>query len=302
MTPTTSDTQLEVMLPVGDLHARAVYAESGERLGLVRGVRTDPAGHVTALVVREGWILGREHDLPAGGMRIDHGDVVIPRSASAAMVEHELEITPLRPVAHDAEQSARPMPIFVQGRERHLVRFGGLDVSGALLGALVALAALAMLGGLLAAGFDVGRARFDTGATDFGGATTAVGLLGIGVAALFGGWAAGRSARFDGIANGLLAATIMLGLGVASAGLGRWLGVEYDRVAALDLPHIASDGASPTGLLAVLAALVVLLVCAALGGMLGEAWHRRADRAMLDVVPTSESHGHRWREQHRPRW
>ncbi len=304
MTPTTN-TQLEVMLPVGDLHARTVWSETGERLGLVRAVRTDARGHVTTLVVREGWILGREHDVPAGGMRIDHGDLVVPQSASLEMIERELEPAPVERVAHTAEQAERPMPIFVQGGERAHYRFGGLDVVGAVLGALVMFATFSIVGGLLMSVFDAPPLVVDSGLGSFADITTTsmlVGLAGVIVAGFVGGWAAGRCARFDGIGNGLLAATLLLGLGVLSAGLGRWAGSEYDRFQGFGLPRVTTESAAAWGIVGALVMLVALLVASAIGGALGEAWHRHADRAMLDVVPVSESHGHRWRERHRPEW
>lgn len=305
MATTTPGTQLEVMLPVGDLHARTVWSEAGERLGLVRGVRTDERGHVTTLVVREGWILGREHDVPAGGMRIDHGDLVVPQSASLEMLERELEPAPVERVAHSPEQAERPMPIFVQGSERAHYRFGGLDIVGALLGSLVMFACLSIVGGVLMSWFDADPLVVDTGLTSFADVTATsmlVGIASVGIAGFLGGWAAGRCARFDGIGNGLLSATLLLGLGVLFAGIGRWAGAEYDRFQGFDLPRVATESAAAWGIVGAVVLLAALLVSAAIGGALGEAWHRHADRAMLDVVPVSESHGRRWRARHRPEW
>ncbi len=303
MTTTTTDPQLEVMLPVGDLHARVVWTESGERLGLVRGVRTDERGHVTTLVVREGWILGRDHEVPAGGMRIDHGDLVVPRSAAGEMVERELEPRDVEVVPHSDEQAAKPMPIFVQGREYSHYAFGGLDVIGALLGTLVMFASLSIIGGVLAAIFDTSVLVVDTSLGTSSAVTSGaylVGLASIAAAGFLGGWAAGRCARFDGIGNGLLSGTLLLGLGVVFGGLGRWLGTEYDRFSGFDLPRVVADAASVWGVVAAVVLLAALLCASAAGGALGEAWHRHADRAMLDVVPVDEAHSRRWRKRHRP--
>jgi hypothetical protein len=305
MTTTMNDTQLEVMLPVGDLHARSVWTEAGELLGHVRGVRTDDRGHVTTLVVREGWIRGRHHDVPAGGMRIDHGDLVVPGSAASEMVERELEPAPVETVPHAAEQAARPMPVFVQGREHAHYRFGGLDAVGALLGSLVMFATLALLGGALVAAFGTSALVVDTDAGTFASVTSTpwlVGLVSIAAAGFLGGWAAGRCARFDGIANGLLSAVLLLGMGLLFGALGRGIGSEHDQFRSFDLPSIVTDGAGLWGVIAAIVLLGSFLVASAVGGALGEAWHRHADRAMLDVVPVNEAHGHRWRTEHRPSW
>jgi hypothetical protein len=74
-------------------------------------------------------------------------------------------------------------------------------------------------------------------------------------------------------------------IGVVLGGLGAWLGDEYDVFANVDLPRFTTDEFALWGSVAFAAALVLMLLGGAIGGLVGEAWHRRADRAMLNVVP-----------------
>jgi hypothetical protein len=81
----------------------------------------------------------------------------------------------------------------------------------------------------------------------------------------------------------------VLGIGVALGALGAWAGDEYDVFAASNLPRFATDDIAVWGSVAFVAAFVLMLLGAVVGGALGEAWHRRADRAMLEVVVADEN-------------
>ena len=61
-------------------------------------------------------------------------------------------------------------------------------------------------------------------------------LVGLFVAFLVGGWAAGRMARYDGGLNGAMTAFWMVLLIVIFAALGAWIGEEYNVFAQMNLP------------------------------------------------------------------
>lgn len=278
-----SGTGSELVMPVGDLQGRVVWSESGERVGTIRAVNTDAEGRIISFDVRERWMLGAHHQVSAAGMRIDDGDVIVPTSAVDSMPKR----TRQRQVDRVGEGRAGAMPLFLAGREGARGRFGGLDLIGSFFGALVAVAGLVLVGGLLAAAFGVGPLDVDTSLASLEALLDEAML--VGAAALFvscflGGWCAGRSARFDGVGNGLMVVVWLLAIGAAVAALGAWLGDEYDVFATTGLPSFTTDEFQFWGLVAFASALVLMLVGAALGGLLGESWHRRADRAMLDVV------------------
>jgi hypothetical protein len=97
-----------------------------------------------------------------------------------------------------------------------------------------------------------------------------------------GGYVAGRLARFDGARNGLLCWLIGLLATVLAAVAGAWLGTaRADLVADLRLPVLPGDPGTLTvaGVVALAAVLLVTAVAAALGGRVGEGYHRRVDRA-----------------------
>ncbi|MGY1729639.1 hypothetical protein ACI79J_22000 [Geodermatophilus sp. SYSU D01062] len=72
---------------------------------------------------------------------------------------------------------------------------------------------------------------------------------------------------------------------VIAAVLGAVLGSEYDVLSQLDLPSIPISGDTLTtaGIVAGLAALLVTLLSAILGGELGTRHHREVDRAGFGV-------------------
>ncbi len=278
-----------VVMPLGELHGRPVWTEAGERIGVVRGVEQDDDGRIVSLEVRERWMLGPIHEIPATGMRIDQGDIIVP--ASIGLVDAEVAERAGDAVDRRSERDLAHAPVLLAGREGARSRFGGLDLVGSMFGALVAIACLVLFGGVLSAIFGSDAATVDTSLTTFGAVTSESMLVGgatIFLASFVGGWAAGRSARFDGVANGLLTVAWVLAIGLVLAAAGRWLGNDYDVLAASDAPRVATDGFAVWGSVAFVAALVLMLLGGALGGALGESWHRRADRTMLDVVTVDE--------------
>lgn len=287
-TETTTERGIEVFVPTGDLHAWPVRTEDGEFLGHVRGVHTDPKGHIVSLDVRERWILGPHHQVPAGGMRIAHGAVVVPRSAAHEMLEREVEWLHAAEVASSEEQRRQPLPVFVEGHEGARRRFGGIDIVGSLLGALVGIAVMVLVGVLLEAGFDTGPMLVDTSFDSWSQVTSGAMLAcaaTLVLSGLLGGWAAGRGSRFDGIANGLVAMAWLLAAGLGAAWLGRDAGDEWNAFAVAGIPDLVTAQFEPWGVLAFVLLVALMLGAAAIGGSIGEGWHRRADRVMLDVVP-----------------
>lgn len=286
----------QVVMPVSELHGRTVWTEAGERIGVVRGVHQDDDGRIVALDVRERWMLGAHHEVPASGMRLEGGDVIVPATAMARTHDDD-DADDVSAARRDRVVERRPIggfspaPVLLAGREGARGRFGGLDIVGSLFGALVTIASLVLVGGLLAAIFSADPAAFDTSLDSLEAITTeamVVGAVTLFVACFLGGWAAGRSARFDGAANGLMSVTLVLAIGVAFAALGAWLGDEYDVFANVDMPSFVTDEFTLWGSVALAAALVLMLLGGALGGALGESWHRRADRAMMDVVSVDD--------------
>jgi hypothetical protein len=196
------------------------------------------------------------------------------------------------PAMQSAVAGTRSMPVMLAGRNGARGRFGGLDLLSSFFGALVTIAGVLIIGGVLAAIFGTAApTQFDTSLASLedlfdealliGGAT----LL---VSSFLGGWATGRSARFDGIGNGLMSVVWVLVIGLALGAAGAWVGDEYNVFAGAELPTVTNDELAMWGIATVVGALALMLLGAALGGALGESWHRKADRAMLDVVSVDD--------------
>ena len=159
-------------------------------------------------------------------------------------------------------------------------RFGGIDVAGSLAGMLVALALLVILGGLAAAA--IGAFGYQLGNTADGEEISIAGLVAgltvLFVSFLIGGWAAGRMARYNGGVNGLMTAVWTLVIAAILAGIGAWLGNEYDVFSNVNLPQWFSRDEWNTGaIVSGGGALLVMLLGRYLGGKWGERLHRRAD-------------------------
>lgn len=291
MATSERDVKTTTVMSVHELKGRPVFTESGERLGIIRDVDLGADGEIRSLHLRERWMLGPHREIPAAGLRVEGGDVFVPDSVRE--IEHKADRDPdQEPVP---ESVAAPVgatsTVLLVGRDGARGRFGGIDIVGSLLGALVVIGSLVLIGGLLAAAFGTETLVINTAAGTFALVTSETVL--VGAAAIFlsfflGGWAAGRSARFDGVLNGLVTALWVLVLGIAFGALGAWVGDEYDIYASTALPSFVTDDFEMWGSVAFAVALVLMLAAGALGGALGESWHRRADRAMFDVVSTTD--------------
>ncbi|MCW2925238.1 MAG: hypothetical protein JWM98_2642 [Thermoleophilia bacterium] len=279
----------DVVMPVSDLRGRSVWTDDGERIGTIRSVEHDEDGRIVAFEVRERWMLGPHHTVAARGMRFDDGDVVLPVSAVVEMETREArgDTSRRRSTNVRRDTTATAAPVFIQGREGARGRFGGLDVLGSFVGGLVIIAAVVLVGGVLAAIFGTGSVNVDTSLDSFNAVTSGALLVGAAtlfVSALLGGWAAGRASRFDGVGNGLAAAVWALAMGVGFGLLGWAFGNDYDVYANTNLPRFTTDEFALWGGIAFALAIVLLLVGGMLGGMIGELWHRRVDRSLMSSV------------------
>lgn len=178
---------------------------------------------------------------------------------------------------------------------RQKERFGGIKWGSAFFGWLTVLGAAVLLSVLLAA---VGNALGLSAAADAGQAADQVGQLvqapaGVvgGVAAgvvvliayFCGGYVAGRMARFGGAKQGVAVWIWSIVVVVAVAALVAVVGnrTAVEGVTAGLPPSMGAD-LSVAGAVATVAALVIGLVGAVLGGLAGMRFHRRVDRADLD--------------------
>ncbi len=166
-------------------------------------------------------------------------------------------------------------------------RFGGIDFPASLVGMLTALATVVLLGGLVGAA--VGAIGYQTGLSgdeveDISTASLVGGLVVLFVSYVVGGWAAGRIARYDGARNGLMAGVWTLILAAILAGLGVWLGDEYDVLANVDLPQwFNEDAVTTAAIVSGVIGAVTMLVGGLLGGLWGARYHRLADETLLDA-------------------
>jgi len=207
--------------------------------------------------------------------------------------EYHPEHQPDRPddtIAYrDEEVLAPPTGQEVLAREKE--EHGGIKPGSAFFGWLTATGMAVLLTALLAAaGTAVG---LSTGTQDAASASDArtVGLVGaitllmiLFVAYYCGGYVAGRMARFDGVKQGLAVWLWALLVAVLVAVAGVVAGAEFDVLAQLNsFPRIpVSEGDLTTaGIIAAVAAALVSLLGAILGGRAGMRFHRRVDRTGL---------------------
>lgn len=174
------------------------------------------------------------------------------------------------------------------GLEEARRRFGGIDVPATIVGMLAALATLLILGGLAAAavgalGYQVG---LEGNAEELSLGSAIVGGLVIFGSFFVGGWAAARIGRYDGVKNGIMTAVWALVLGAILAGLGAWLGSEYNVFSDVGLPNwFSSDTFKNGALIGAIVSLLFMFAGAALGGARGERYHRRADSVVASTRP-----------------
>jgi len=170
-------------------------------------------------------------------------------------------------------------------------RFGGIKWGAAFFGWLSANGlAVILLAVLSAAGVAFGLAQTSSADQAAQQATEQAATIGIAggiallvvlfLAYLAGGYVAGRMSRFDGLRQGLAVWIIGLLVVALLAVAGAVLGSQYNVLSQLNLPGIPLSGETLTtgGIITGIAALLVTLAGALLGGKLGERFHRKVDR------------------------
>ncbi len=100
----------------------------------------------------------------------------------------------------------------------------------------------------------------------------------------FGGYVAGRLARFDGARQGFGVWAFGLLVTLAFAAFAAIAGSEWNIFERLNLPRIPVDEGTATtaGIITLVAILLVTLLGAILGGKLGDRYHRKIDRVGFD--------------------
>ena len=195
---------------------------------------------------------------------------------------YEAERVEARERAPVVQERPAPHPVAV-ARDR----FGGIDFPASLVGMLTALAMVVLLGGLVGAAFGV--IGYQTGldrenVEDISIASLIGGLGVLFVSYVVGGWAAGRIARYDGARNGVMTGIWTIILAAILAGLGVWLGDEYDVLANVDLPQwFNEDAVTTAAVISGAIAIAAMLLGGLLGGLWGTRYHRLADQTLLDA-------------------
>ncbi len=172
-------------------------------------------------------------------------------------------------------------------------RYGGIKWGAAFFGWLSANGLAVLVVALLsAAGVAIGLTQGVPTTDEAAQEADTIGIVGgivllvvLFLAYLAGGYVAGRMARFDGARQGIAVWVIGLLVVIALAVAGLVFGSQYNVLSQLNLPRIPIDEGTATtaGIIALVSVLVVTLVAAVLGGLLGARYHRKVDRAGFDV-------------------
>jgi hypothetical protein len=176
-----------------------------------------------------------------------------------------------------------------RGNEAARDEFGGISWGSALFGWLTAAGLTGILAGILGAA-GAALALNKVGNDVSGSEAETIGLAGgigllvvLAIAYAAGGYVAGRMVRFDGARQGVgvwlwgIIAAIVVAV-LAAVG-----GAKYNVLDALNLPRLNVDTGSLTtgGGIALVAALLVTLLAAVVGGKAGERYHRKVDEVAL---------------------
>jgi hypothetical protein len=190
------------------------------------------------------------------------------------------------------EEAAAPTRTQVVAAQR--ARYGGISWGSAFFGWLSANGVAVLLVAILSAagvafgltqGLDTaGQAGSNAGAIGIGGGIALLVLLFL--AYLAGGYVAGRMARFDGARQGVAVWVIGLVVVLVLALAGLVFGAQYNVLSRLNLPRIPIDEGTATtaGIIALVAVLLVTLLAAVLGGLLGARYHRKVDRVGYETA------------------
>lgn len=185
----------------------------------------------------------------------------------------------VEPALRDEEVLYRASP----GSEASSARRARFDLPATLGGALAALGTLLLLSSVLGAVGDVG-AQSGIEGQDLSVAGVVAGLVSLFLAALVGGWVAGRIARHHGARHGLVAVVWLVVLAAGLALLAWAVGGDWDLQERIGLPSwFDEDAWGVAALVTGLVALALLLLGGWLGGRLAD--RQRASRS-VEVVET----------------
>ena len=187
---------------------------------------------------------------------------------------------------HDRRRHARHDGAVDEATARD--RFGGLNVGAAFFGWIVAVGVAVLLVGIVGAvlagvdsSIEITRSDAEDRAGTIGVSAAVIVLVLLAVAYYAGGYVAGRMSRFDGARQGVGVWVIGLLVAVVAGVVGAFFGSTYNVLDRVDVPSIpiSSDDLTLVAVIAGIAALVVSLVFAILGGVVGQRYHGRVDRA-----------------------
>lgn len=210
--------------------------------------------------------------------------------------DREVRDHPDREAVHDPDRDVLP-----DGRDRRrgLVagtddtvardKFGGLNVGAAFFGWIVAVGVAILLAGIVGAvlaavgsSVEVTQSDAERRAGTIGLSTATVLLAVLALAYYAGGYVAGRMSRFDGARQGVGVWVLGTVVTVVAIVLGAVFGDTYNVLERVDLPRvpISTDELSGGAVIAGVAVVLVTLLAAVLGGLLGHRYHNRVDRAV----------------------
>lgn len=181
-------------------------------------------------------------------------------------------------------QAAAPVRHDEEARDK----FGGLNLGAAFFGWLVAIGVAILLTSIIGAALaavgsttSVTQSEAERSAGTIGIAAGIVLLAVLGLSYYAGGYVAGRMSRFDGARQGIGVWVLGLVVTIIAIVLGAVFGNEYNVLNRVDLPNlpISTDELSVGGLITAAAILVLTLVMAILGGIIGHRYHTKVDRA-----------------------
>lgn len=167
-------------------------------------------------------------------------------------------------------------------------RFGGLNIGAAFFGWLVAIAVAILLTSIVGAVLTAVGSSMEFTQSD---AERSAGTIGISAAIVLlvvlaigyytGGYVAGRMSRFDGARQGIGVWVIGLVVTVIALAVGAIFGSQYNILDRVDMPRIpiSTDHLEWGGIIAAILVVVLTLLAAALGGIVGHRYHDRVDRA-----------------------
>jgi hypothetical protein len=221
-----------------------------------------------------------------------------PKTVTDTELSASDESTAYRTAADQHPTPVVPDRAAIVARQRE--RFGGIKFGSAFFGWLTATGMAVLLIALLAAAgvaFGVATSttvdqatqetQNNTGTAQTVGLVGAITLLVVLLLSYYcGGYVAGRMARFNGIRQGLAVWIWGVVMALVIAAIAAIAGTQYDVFAQLNLPRLPVNEGQVTavGAIAIGAAILAALIGALLGGLAGMKFHRKVDKAGLELL------------------